>query len=494
MFSRSYFPLYFTPGYFGHQPAHVDTSPVEDAGHGIGVEFEGTNYPFVQPSNDIRGILADFWLGHYLTNAVGPFRITAVYGAGNVPLGTLGGPSHTLDVVVKDANNLTVCDTRTALSYRGVYFGNRFFIHEWIFADRTCRAVQHTKISTNNPISLDATITPVNGILDERTNELMPARVLSIQVGDEILSGDIVFQSGWNMEIAQDPISGHGSSRLDLSGLIDTTGAVVVNETSLQFSAVAGAGDGVFPGCIPEDEIGLRRINNIPPTDTGDFRLNGEQCIFVAPPYLLGDPTRIIPFALQIGNHCGQCRPCDNYVDAYRELRDIYTNLNSIAGRAERDRNTFRTLVNDVQDVADNCTKSITGNVSGGLDYRATSISVSVQITNNTQACYKNVTLSVSMSFPGGAPYIAHSGGFKTYDSGKSEPWYDASFPSLTTTWDEISPGTSVRIHFVLIWLPDPPASGPTGTFTLSATATCDAGSIPVGKTAETLTISEAIS
>ena len=498
MFPRGFFPSFFTPGYFGPTGTYVNNSPIQDAGRGAGVEFEGSNYPFVEPSDDVEGILADLWVAHYVTNAVGPLHIAQMFNFDRLYAGVTNLPGqHLTDLYIKDANGLMIVDTTTATAYRGEFFGNRFFVHEWTFPDRICRAIQHTKLSSSREAgqSVSSSLVPVNGILDERTNDLMPARVLSIKVGDIVLNGDIILQPGYNMEIAQNPASGLQSSIINTTSLLGAGSDTIVVESTIQFAAIAGSGAGLYPGCIPEDEIGLRTINKIKPTDKGDFHLNGEKCIFVAPPFVTGDPSHIIPYALQIGNHCGQCRPCGSYVDAYRELRDIHANLNSIAGRAEHDRDLLRDLDTQIETVIAGCIKSITGSVVGGKDFQATSVAVSVQITNITSVCYKNVNLTVDMGFSGGGtPYVAHAGGFDVDATGKAEPWYGAAYPTTTKTWTEIGPSSSVRIHFVLVWLATPPATPPTGTFTLTATATCDGGTIPVGGTAETLTISEAIS
>jgi len=499
MFSRSFFPIYFTPGMFGFEPALATFAPNADGGRGTGVEFEGSNYPFVAPSDNVKHLLADLWIAHYLTDAVGPFHISLMLNFDRVPNGITNLPGqHLTDLVVKDVNNLTILDTRNALAYRGVRFGRRFFIHEWTFSvigSRVCRAVQHLNLPNNFEGSIPSSIVPDNGILDERTHDLMPARLLSIQVGDEVLSGDIVLQAGWNMEISGNPVSGRGLTFIDTTMLIGSAGDTVVQEQTLQFAAVAGAGEGLYPGCVPTEELGLRTIDTVRPTAKGDFLLNGEACIYVAPPYAIGNPTNIIPNALQIGNHCGQCRPCDAYVSTYRELTDIYNNLFRIAHRAEYDRDQFELLATDVGRAADGCAKAITGAVTGGADFQATTIAVTLQVTNNTKHCYQNLVLEATMGFTGGgSPYIARAGSYKVDEAGKVTNWYDASYPTLSTTWPELIAGATVRIHFVLIWLVPPPGSPPTGTFSLEATAHCDTGDVPVGKTAETFTITEAIS
>jgi hypothetical protein len=495
MFSRNFFPAFFTPGMFGPTAAVPPACDGIDDGQGAGPESEAANYPFVAPSADVAFLLADLWISHHVTAVVGKLRVTAMYNFDRVFTGTLPAPDqHTADIVVKDDNDLVIVDTTTATSYRGVYFGRRFFIHDWTFSDRTCRVVQYRCVSSIYPGPVPASITPENGILDERSYELVPARLLAIQVGDAILTGDIKFVAGWNMEISQNPVSGQGATIIKTDALRGPSTLPVITQNSLQFSAVAGAGLGLYPGCVPTAELGLRTINTVAPSPTGDFRLSGVGCLYVTPPFIIDNPSKLLPHALQIGNQCGPCRPCNDYVDAYRELRDVFSNLTAISARAQHDRDQLDTAITTIAAVQRGCAKSITVAATGGKDFNATTIAVSVQVTNNTASCYKNVSLSVHADFAAiTSPYIPHAGGFKVDEGGHVLPWYDAAFPDFTTTWPELIAGASVRVHFVLAWFATPPATPPTGTFTLTASATCDTGSIPVGGAAETAVVTESI-
>ena len=265
-----------------------------EAGYGTGVEYTGTNYPFVNPSTDVRGLFADFWLGHERRDVRPPFSIAEIH---NISRGFGLAPTppgaHSCDVVVVDADDVVVCDTRNA-TYAGRAFGDRFFVHEWIFPQMVCRAVQHRVLAINQESDVarilevsesadtratedddvrlleqaiapfPAVILPVESTLDERTYELLPQRVQSIQVGDDIITGNIRFEAGWNISF-DTPQSTIPVPELLSGGLTPSRVFPIVLESLVRISAIAGAGAGRVPGCTDPVEVGLRTINQVPP-------------------------------------------------------------------------------------------------------------------------------------------------------------------------------------------------------------------------------------
>ena len=98
------------------------TAHIHDwAGKGIGVNPTGTDYPFVAPGTDMAGLLADLWIEHTGSSIVGPLRITWIRGLDlaftEEPEDSLieDSPNHPVDLVIKDANNATVLDTRVVV-------------------------------------------------------------------------------------------------------------------------------------------------------------------------------------------------------------------------------------------------------------------------------------------------------------------------------------------------------------------------------------------
>tara|TARA_B100000745_G_scaffold73317_2_gene43961 strand:- start:399 stop:2684 length:2286 start_codon:yes stop_codon:yes gene_type:complete len=108
---------------FHYQPP--DPTPPR-ARHSIGVNQPpngGNDYPFVRPSPDVYFLLGDFYLSYAddTCSYAYPFRIEWMYGFGTRqysesgsevdPLPGYPTPTHEYDILVKDANNVTVFDS-----------------------------------------------------------------------------------------------------------------------------------------------------------------------------------------------------------------------------------------------------------------------------------------------------------------------------------------------------------------------------------------------
>lgn len=335
------------------------TEPISlDAGRGMGVDFYGSNYPFVHPDAEIRGLLADFWLSYSDPVVVPPLYIVQMSHLGRPLLLEPPGAAdeHQCDLVIQDSNGYVVCDTSSADSYTGRAFGNRFYIHEWIFTDKVCRVVQHTKLDhgltevmrvSEESVLLETEAGEIRileqlgagipihiltsaGRLDERTHEQTTDRVESIQVGTDLLTGNIVIKAGYNIQIDQGssaairtvPNIAQSFSSTNATGLAGTISNLVI-------SASPGAGNGVFPSC--QDPVpALHSINGVFADSAGNILLTAADCLFVRPPYIRKDPTSIATATLRIGNNCTVCSRCSEYLDVYEEERKLNERLRHI--------------------------------------------------------------------------------------------------------------------------------------------------------------------
>jgi len=110
---------------FGFQYQPPDPTPPR-ARHSIGVNQPpngGNDYPFVRPSPDVYFLLGDFYLSYAddTCSYAYPFRIEWMYGFGTRqysesgsevdPLPGYPTPTHEYDILVKDANDVTVFDS-----------------------------------------------------------------------------------------------------------------------------------------------------------------------------------------------------------------------------------------------------------------------------------------------------------------------------------------------------------------------------------------------
>jgi len=321
----------------------------------------GTHYPFVRPSPDIQLLLGDFYLSYPddTCKYAHPFRIQWLYGFGDNSVSPPSGypaPTHDYDVIVKDANGLTVFDS-TLTGYADSYYytekpwGDRLLILEWVQIpeDIVCRCTKYTgwdSFSTgqqdyDNYIVPDV-INPDNtpgGILDPRTYNKLPQRLKSMRVGLEKMIGNISFREGYNINV------GVNTGEEDIADLTlielgipyDTNelveGKRLVNR--MQINATPGLGKGVYPGCESTVPY-IRRINSAGGDECHNVTLDtGHGCIRVQRPVsLVSSYPREFTYtspalstvekaasAVEILNDCAACCDCDYFAQTYEGLK-----------------------------------------------------------------------------------------------------------------------------------------------------------------------------
>jgi len=478
-------------------PVDPETLMSPDAGRGAGVEFHGSVYPFVLPSSDVRGLLSDFWLSHDDAAVVGPLRISTFYHFGR-PLGLESAAppgEHDCDLVVVDANNYVVCDTRTADSYTGQAFGLRFYVHEWRLADRICRAVQHSKLHLSaEEILLDpipSLIVPDSAVLDERTHEKLPARLLSITVGEDVLQGNIRLSAGYNMQIETNARTRLSAPNLISPSLLQGGGSALrLTENRISFAIVPGAGQGRSPGCSG-GEIGLRSINNAKPTPRGHLLLAGLACIDVSQPPRPGRPLELIPSTLQLGNHCTACCDCADYVAAYKRLRAVYDRLVVVAALAEEIRDTYHRLLDRWLASKASCeahplqvetlgARYVRLSDDGLLIYNVTYVTVSAEVCNTTDFCMFDVNLTLDCTFATELSGTILNGSlFQTTDAGAViTRALEGEWPTYVAHWDRLSVHQSVRVQFTIFWASEEVVT-PSGEFQVCASAEASGVTLP---------------
>lgn len=315
----------------------VEITPL--GGRGISVNPEGTDYPFVDPNEDVRGILADAFLAHEVREVKLPLRLfemrnfdaalpgscslssssssSSVSSSSSSSSSSVAYAETRADVVIKDANGAIICDTQsvptyddaTKSGYRHVDFGTRFRIHEWILTEDVagknkafvCRVVQHTAFEDEEDVHcIPDLIRPTSAELDERVSQLMPKRIRSITVNTTKFRENIVISNGYNTFLF-----GGNDTRTTTTAAIPpsvlpdanfpfSTTAELRPRNRITLSASPGDGLGKFPGC-PELDVLIRRINGVKPhgeldvngepkINAGNFLLAAEECYYVRQP------------------------------------------------------------------------------------------------------------------------------------------------------------------------------------------------------------------
>ncbi len=348
----------------GRQPIGFNQSP-----------SGGSNYPFVDPSDDIKYLLADFFLSFddLEDEIVFPLKVSWMYGFGTVatsaPVG-YAAPSHTHDLVVKDANDLVVFDSTEASIFYSSTWDNRLLILEWQTDKRVLRCTTHTDwtnadIAQGQSRTYDQYIEPVSGELQQDTYFKIPKRVTSITVGSSYTSGkSIQLRPGYNIGVELTDEDDEGDvpevvleDEEEFIAIGETPeGLAVRKSTSITLNAEPGLGLGLLSSCGEED-IFLRTFNAISPNEYNNFTLDAEGCIrYHRPVSVIEANPRVLAYAgegltsseskaaLSFENDCINCCDCTFFARTYQGVkrewfksRDVADAANSVKGYLEQD-------------------------------------------------------------------------------------------------------------------------------------------------------------
>lgn len=299
-------------------------SPRGRGGLGVIQPQSGLDYPFVNPSEDIRYLVADFYFAHdaaadYLPTAIPvayPLRIKRLYNVGcnanPVPTDHVPRGGDAVDVVIADADGNTVFDTTTAVlvEENAAAWGDDYTVYTWKTEKETCRALLYTTWpeADDDKRHYDRYLAPAAAILDSRSVYREPKHVLSLSVRNGSYTtgpykNDIIFRNSYNTEIAAN----------------DPTTVQIRRTTRINFTAVAGSGAGKYPCANPAiaDEYPIKTINGVGPRTAGHFLLAADDCLWVRRPTVY-TPDSARPFAQQsaqqqIGADCKPCCGCTDY-------------------------------------------------------------------------------------------------------------------------------------------------------------------------------------
>ena len=453
------------------------------AGRAIGPHPLGIDYPFVSPEDSLRRLVGDFYLS-FESLVVPPLKISWLYGLAQYFYedGTYPGdseplpytPTHDADVIVTDATDTIVFDSRQAAgdNYLTQPFGDRLRIHEWQTDSAICRLVQHTAFEDpEDAVAFPASIQPTQGELDARTYEPLPARVQSLRVGLVQMAGHVRFLSGFNCVLTPDETKLSGLQRV----------------TKLTLSATPGSGLGRYPGCESPDIV-IREINGQRPDEHGRFLLSATGCYWVRQPQNTVPGARNLlalePATLQIGNDCGPCCVCDDYVRVYKGLRRVWQTYKEIGQRAVATRDQLAANILRFEE-SKACRQNRILSVQA-LPHNGNKVELLAAVCNASGDCTLNVELRLRVTvnnqkFPPDLPADALA---PTVDCGSVllsgdrglEPspiaLVDGAYVGF---WDYVDPGQTATMRLRI----SVPYIGPATSVTACVTATVDGVAVP---------------
>ena len=298
---------------------------VAEGGYGTGVNPNGVYFPFISEVFGAERLFADMYLGHRVKTVVLPLRVTVISGF------TQPVTTSRAEMTVVDASGSVVFNSTSAGEYRGVNWGGRLRIHEWISDDAVLRVVQHTgQNDTEDVIVYPSSQTLSNAVLDERASELWPDEVLTFIVNGYPIKGDVEFVGGYNFETK-------------LNSINRSSGKPHVNKVYV--SAEPGSGLGREEGCVGTTDYPVRSINGVKPKNDGSLIVSATNCLFFV------NPGQVVPQngknhinyqftnGLLLKNSCLPCCSCDDFVNTYQGIRSLYDRYSALGTRATNSRN-----------------------------------------------------------------------------------------------------------------------------------------------------------
>lgn len=505
------------------------TNENDNAGIGIGVvqPQSGLDYPFVSPGLnanptyllDVRELFADFYLsyddrGYYwnteqITN---PLRVYWLYGFGNGPAFSIGqnpvpevpvpAATHAKDLIVIDSSNRVVFDSTQADYYEEVVWGEHYKIFEWRRVQKpnelhrqqraVCRAVQFLHLHDNTPIpERPISFCPRNAVLDERTIEKIPKRVLAMRVqnGNCVspwFHEKVTLVNGYNTELTA------GESL----GILTNIPTLRIDplprrNTDISLRVAPGAGKGQFgicatpadceenqptnvclPGedviiriCDEEDGEEIKSLNGVQPDPQGNVNLNAGDCLFIRKPAsYIDDRPRItytvngqeIRPVMQIGGECGPCCACEDYLEVAKYMKKISDKYEIIGEK-----------VAELQDLHKQNIERWNAQRECRLSKPLKLIMVSqpcpcmdivAMYCNHCDECAENVRLTISFTGAAGAKVTVDQDYTTIVGANFNQPAVlGGNWPVFYADFPVVKTGASVYMKFRLCFCPDEP-------------------------------------
>jgi hypothetical protein len=456
-------------------------------GLGVVQPSSGIVYPLVSPSDDLRDLLADFFLSYEDpatldggTPYTKPFSIAWLYGVGltvNAP-DDAPTPTHAVDLIVTDAADRVVFDSTEATSFDQYVWGDVYKIFVWQDPVQVCRLVVHTAWPPTGDITpheYELHILPTDGKLDDRTLARLPKRVRSLTVVLDTLDGvaniDIVAAENVDMVTAA-PVLTDGKRRENV---------VTLNASPR----------GEYSDC-GEKVTYLSRINGVGPDEVGHFLLAADGCYYFRRPMTLvsTSPRRMVPSIelngvaghLKFGNDCTPCCVCGDFVDAALQLNRLGVAYGVIGATVMSARELYHE--NRARWLESLACRIQTPIRVAMLPQGGPYIDIVGQFCNQSQNCLVDLAMVFTLTaVPSAAGVVVVCASTRIWTNDGASPYtMGGTFPEYSAFWDSVNPGSSVKVQFRLQF-PDGGLSGGI-PYTVTTDVTATVGGVSVSASA----------
>lgn len=477
-------------------------------GLGIGVvqPQSGLDYPFVSPGSgvqtlviaDVENLFADFYLsyddiGYYKSQpvATNPLRIYWLYGFGDGTAWSSGAPpdpdipvpaaTHAADLVVVDSLGNVIFDSTAADYFSATTWGEYYTIYEWHKTTKpneaVCRAVKYDKIHNNVELpTRPSEYCPRNALLDERTIEKIPKRVLAMRVQN----GECL--TPWFKEKVS-LVNGH-NTEIELGA----TEILNLRRTSaVTFSATPGSGTGQYGLCAtgiceedeptnvcpPEEDIvvpicpavigeEIKSLNGVKP-ESGNVFVSAADCIWFRKPAAYTDSTPhnyALPnspglrAAMAIGADCPPCCACSDYLDVATYMQRLGAYYQDVGGRVADIRNIHESNIERWEQQRE-CRNRRPFNLLL-IPQPCPCMDVVLFYCNHKETCAENVVLTVSFETEPGVESAQLDPKYNRLvaDSQSNRATISGGWPVFSARFPTIAPGASTYAQFRLCFCP----------------------------------------
>ena len=397
------------------------------SGYGSGVFPEGADFPFVNPSDDIRGMFEDMYLSFDTTIKYAyPLKISNVSGF------QFASP-NVANLVISDSNNTVVFNTAgSAFSHRS--WGADRVIYYWQSGKKILTAVQYVGTGA---VERSSTFTPTSAVLDERAYQKECTKVNSISINNVQYQGDFEIVAGYNMVVSLRPTT-------------DVEGARKVNY--VQMAVVAGEGQGIYPDC-PENCVSdaVTSINGVSPDQNGNISVIAKDCYWQG---VEGQSNQTLyrpsnENQISIRNNCAPCCECNDFVNTYKGIQNVYSKFKDLGDRSMRVRSQH--YANQERWANAKAQREQASMRVFALPLQGGKVSSVVTFCNTTSNFVGPIYIQVTLD-----------GGGKTGGlSADSVIWYptcssspvaidpEGTWPNYIFRWDTIGPGRSAKVRFM---------------------------------------------
>jgi hypothetical protein len=307
----------------------------------------GEKYPFLDPSDNLSLLIGDLYLNYSDEGCEFemPMCVKWLHGFGTEAAVDPSDSPHAYDMLIVDANDETVFDSRDVESYTVTGWGvdDSMRVIEWVDADgQILRVVVYVDWNLDTePMDWPVYFEPENACLDGRTLEAIPKHVKQFAIVTDLSDPDedelidtgtnVVFEGGYNSQLNQ---------LEDEEVELNADGLPAIRLIEVEFEA--GLGLGRFP-CEPESLI--KQINGVGPDARGNIILDATGCKRIHRPITPSEtPSEadVDLATLVASSDCGPCCDCQDFINVYEAIRRLDARYRELGQRAEAVRDQFR--------------------------------------------------------------------------------------------------------------------------------------------------------